>query len=114
MADQENPETTEPEAAAPEAPAEEAAPEAAAADAAPEAAAEEAAPEAPAAVKGLFYGGGFDQLWRQAVGAFAVLAYSFIVTTILALILKFTIGIRTSEAAEVEGLDVALHGESIQ
>ena len=30
--------------------------------------------EAPAAVDGLFYGGGFDQLWRQAVGAFAVLA----------------------------------------
>src|SRR6185437_11838591 len=28
-----------------------------------------AAPEAPAAVTGLFYGGGFDQLWRQAVGA---------------------------------------------
>ncbi len=53
-----------------------------------------AAPEAPAAVKGLFYGGGFDQLWRQAVGAFAVLGYSFIVTTILALILKYTIGLR--------------------
>ena len=32
-----------------------------------------AAPEAPAAVTGLFYGGGFDQLWRQAVGAVAVL-----------------------------------------
>jgi small subunit ribosomal protein S17 len=48
MADQENPETTEPDAAAPEAAAEEAAPEAAAADPAPEAAAEEAAPEAPA------------------------------------------------------------------
>jgi small subunit ribosomal protein S17 len=49
MADQENPETTEPDAAPPEAAAEEAAPEAAAADAVPEAAAEEAAPAAPAA-----------------------------------------------------------------
>ncbi|MBW8710010.1 MAG: ammonium transporter, partial [Mycobacterium sp.] len=38
-----------------------------------------AAPEAPAAVAGLFYGGGFDQLWRQAVGAFAVFGYSAIV-----------------------------------
>ena len=28
---------------------------------------------APAGVDGLFYGGGLDQLWRQAVGAFAVL-----------------------------------------
>ena len=48
MADQENPETTEPDAAAPAA-AEEPAPEAAAADAVPEAAAEEPAAAAPAA-----------------------------------------------------------------
>jgi Amt family ammonium transporter len=71
-----------------------------------------AAPEAPAAVKGLFYGGGFDQLWRQAVGAFAVLAYSFIVTTILALILKFTIGLRLGEEDEAGGIDEAEHAET--
>ncbi|MGH3645122.1 MAG: ammonium transporter, partial [Mycobacterium sp.] len=35
-----------------------------------------AAPETGAGVTGLFYGGGFDQLWRQAVGAGAVLLYS--------------------------------------
>ena len=45
-------------------------------------------------VDGLFYGGGFDQLGKQAVGAFAVLVYSFVVTTILALIMKYTIGCR--------------------
>ena len=50
--------------------------------------------------KGLFYGGGFDQLWRQAVGAFAVLCYSVIVTTILALILKYTIGLRLDAEEE--------------
>ena len=44
--------------------------------------------------KGLFYGGGWSQLERQAVGAFAVLFYSGIVTLILALILKYTIGLR--------------------
>ncbi len=71
-----------------------------------------ATPQAPAAVKGLFYGGGFDQLWRQAVGAFAVLAYSFIVTTILALILKFTIGLRLGEEDEVGGIDEAEHAET--
>jgi Amt family ammonium transporter len=71
-----------------------------------------AAPEAPAAVKGLFYGGGFDQLWRQAIGAFAVLAYSFIVTTILALILKYTIGLRLGEEDEVNGIDEAEHAET--
>ena len=30
-------------------------------------------PRSPTSVNGLFYGGGVDQLWRQAVGAFAVL-----------------------------------------
>jgi Amt family ammonium transporter len=71
-----------------------------------------AAPEAPAAVKGLFYGGGFDQLWRQAVGAFAVLFYSFIVTTILAYILKFTLGLRLDEEDEANGIDEAEHAET--
>ena len=68
--------------------------------------------EAPAAVQGLFYGGGLDQLWRQAVGAFAVLAYSFIVTTILAYILKFTIGLRLDEEDEVNGIDESEHAET--
>jgi Amt family ammonium transporter len=61
---------------------------------------------------GLFYGGGVDQLWRQAVGAFAVLFYSFIVTTILAYILKFTIGLRLDEEAEASGIDEAQHAET--
>ena len=38
---------------------------------------------APAGVNGLFYGGGFDQLWRQAVGAFAVLFFSLILTLLI-------------------------------
>jgi Amt family ammonium transporter len=71
-----------------------------------------AAPEAPAAVKGLFYGGGFDQLWRQAVGAFSVLAYSAVVTTILALIVKYTIGLRLNEEDEASGIDEAEHAET--
>jgi ammonium transporter, Amt family len=71
-----------------------------------------AAPEAPAAVAGLFYGGGFDQLWRQAVGAFAVFGYSAIVTAILALIVKYTIGLRISEEDESSGIDEAEHAET--
>jgi Amt family ammonium transporter len=71
-----------------------------------------AAPEAPAAVAGLFYGGGFDQLWRQAVGAFAVLIYSFVVTTILAYLLKFTLGLRLDEEDEANGIDEAEHAET--
>jgi Amt family ammonium transporter len=68
--------------------------------------------EAPAAVSGLFYGGGFEQLWRQAVGAFAVLGYSAIVTAILALIVKYTIGLRLDREDEASGIDEAEHAES--
>jgi Amt family ammonium transporter len=68
--------------------------------------------EAPAAVDGLFYGGGVEQLWRQAVGAFAVLGYSAIVTAILALLVKFTIGLRLDREAEADGVDEAEHAET--
>ncbi len=71
-----------------------------------------AAPEAPAAVAGLFYGGGTDQLWRQAVGAFAVLGYSGVVTAILALLVKYTIGLRLDREGEAAGIDEAEHAET--
>src|ERR1700761_2134132 len=62
--------------------------------------------------KGLFYGGGWSQLERQAVGAFSVLFYSFLVTLILAFILKFTIGIRLGDEEEAGGIDEAEHAET--
>lgn len=68
--------------------------------------------EAPAAVDGLFYGGGTEQLWRQAVGAFAVLGYSAVVTAILALLIKYTIGLRLDREAEATGIDEAQHAET--
>ncbi|WP_406689033.1 ammonium transporter [Saccharopolyspora sp. ID03-671] len=71
-----------------------------------------ASAEAPAGVAGLFYGGGVDQLWRQAVGAFAVLIYSFVLSLILALIVKATIGFRLSEEDEAEGIDETEHAET--
>ena len=68
--------------------------------------------EAPAAVDGLFYGGGAEQLGRQAVGAFAVLGYTAVVTAILALIVKFTVGLRLDREAEAAGIDEAEHAET--
>jgi ammonium transporter, Amt family len=65
-----------------------------------------------AGVDGLFYGGGVDQLWRQAVGAFAVLFYSFVVTLVLGFIIAKTMGFRLSEEDEVEGIDGVEHAES--
>jgi len=71
-----------------------------------------AAPEAPAAVKGLLYGGGFDQLWRQAVGVGAVLVYSMVGTAIIAYALKYTIGLRVKDEDEMLGIDESQHAES--
>ncbi|WP_445170566.1 ammonium transporter [Mycolicibacterium sp. Dal123E01] len=71
-----------------------------------------ATPEAGAKVTGLFYGGGFDQLWRQAVGAGAVLVYSAVGTAILALIVKYTIGLRLDREDEAAGIDEAEHAET--
>lgn len=68
--------------------------------------------DSPAGVDGLFYGGGVDQLWRQAVGAGAVLVYSGIITTIIALLLKVTIGLRVSEEDEATGIDETEHAET--
>ena len=69
-------------------------------------------PESPAGVAGLFYGGGLDQLWRQAVGAFAVMIYAFVVSYLIALLIKKTIGWRISPADELSGIDLAEHSEA--
>ncbi|QUH04511.1 ammonium transporter [Saccharopolyspora erythraea] len=67
---------------------------------------------APAGVAGLFYGGGLDQLWRQAVGAAAVLVYSFVLSLVIALVVKLVVGFRLSEQDEVEGIDETEHAET--
>ena len=61
---------------------------------------------------GLFYGGGLNQLWRQAVAAFAVMIYSFVLAYIIGWIINKTIGFRVSEEAELTGIDEAEHAES--
>ncbi|MER5374555.1 ammonium transporter [Streptomyces sp. NPDC002553] len=63
-------------------------------------------------VKGLFYGGGLDQLWKQCAGVFAVLAYSLIASAILAFLLDKTIGMRVPEDDEIAGIDQAEHAET--
>jgi len=61
---------------------------------------------------GLLYGGGAGLLGVQAVGALAVMAYSFAVTLILALVLKAVVGLRVSQDDEVSGIDLAVHAET--
>ena len=61
---------------------------------------------------GLFYGGGAEQLVIQVVIALAAVVVSGLVTLVLGLALKATLGWRISEEAEVAGIDVAVHGET--
>ena len=65
-----------------------------------------------AGVDGLFYGGGLDQLWRQVVGALAVLVFSFVVTYVIGTIIQRTMGFRITEEAEVAGIDSVEHAET--
>ena len=67
---------------------------------------------APAGVDGLLYGGGAGQLGKQAVAAGAVMAYSFVVTLLIAGALKATMGLRVSPEEERAGVDLTIHGES--
>ena len=58
--------------------------------------------------------GNFAQLPIQAYGVMATIVWSGAVTFILMVLLRLTIGVRVPESAEVEGLDLALHGETVQ
>ena len=62
--------------------------------------------------KGLFYGGGTDQLVSQIIGVVSVAAFVFATTWVLFTVLKATVGLRVDEQEEIEGLDVHEHGFS--
>jgi Amt family ammonium transporter len=61
---------------------------------------------------GLLLGGGPDLLGRQAIAAGAVMTYSFVVTLIIAFVIKATIGLRATEEAEITGIDQTVHAET--
>jgi Amt family ammonium transporter len=61
---------------------------------------------------GLFFGGGFGQLWAQLVGVLTVGAYSFGVSLLAFGAIKAVMGLRVSAEEEIEGLDVGEHGNS--
>ena len=60
---------------------------------------------------GLFLGGGFEQLAVQAIAAFGVLIYSFVVAWILGFAIEKTIGFRIKNEDELAGVDTSVHGE---
>ncbi|MEY2477751.1 MAG: ammonium transporter, Amt family [Actinomycetota bacterium] len=60
---------------------------------------------------GMFFGGGSDLLMDQLVAVGATLVYSGVISLVLALVIKATIGLRADPDEEDEGLDISQHAE---
>jgi Amt family ammonium transporter len=54
------------------------------------------------------------QMMLQFEDVAATFIYCAVVTFLILLVIKYTIGLRVSEEVEVEGLDINLHGETVQ
>ncbi|MFP5320093.1 MAG: ammonium transporter [Acidimicrobiia bacterium] len=65
-----------------------------------------------AAADGLLFGGGAGLLGKQFVAAGATIAWSGIVSLILAKVIDATIGLRVTPEQEAEGLDLSQHAEN--
>ena len=61
-------------------------------------------------ITGLFYGGGFAQLGKQALGILCVAAWTVVCMIIVFTIIKKTIGLRVTKEEEMKGLDICEHG----
>jgi Amt family ammonium transporter len=57
--------------------------------------------------------GGMAQFILQCEGVASTLVYSGVMTFIILMVLKFTIGLRVTGEEEREGLDIVLHGEQV-
>ncbi|UOQ60435.1 ammonium transporter [Leucobacter rhizosphaerae] len=60
---------------------------------------------------GLFVGGNGGLLLVQAISVFGVMIYSFVVSLIIALVVKMLTGLRVPTQVEEEGIDTFAHGE---
>jgi len=61
---------------------------------------------------GVFHDGGWELFGEQALANGATIVYSFVMTTLIMLVLKYTIGVRVSDDVEASGLDLAQHAET--
>ena len=61
---------------------------------------------------GLFTGGDAGQLIVQAIAAFGVLIFSFVVALVIGLAIEKTIGFRVKSEDEIAGVDLVVHGEA--
>ena len=68
--------------------------------------------EGAGGVNGLLYGGGFGSLADQTLGVLVAVVFSGVLTTVIALAIKYTMGLRLDAEDEVNGIDLAAHGET--
>lgn len=61
-------------------------------------------------VTGLFYGGGFAQLGKQALGIVTIVAWTVVCMIIVFTLIKKTVGLRVTKDEEMKGLDICEHG----
>jgi ammonium transporter, Amt family len=66
--------------------------------------------DASVVVKGLFYGGGTQQLIAQAIGSAAIVSSTLVASIVLMYAVKATGTLRVSKEGEMEGLDLHEHG----
>ena len=60
---------------------------------------------------GIVYGAGPTQLLVQAIAAFSVLLYSFVLAFVIGFIIEKTVGFRVKNEDEIAGVDLVVHGE---
>ena len=61
---------------------------------------------------GLFTGGDAGQLIVQAIAAFGVLIYSFVLALVIGFAIEKTVGFRVKSEDEIAGVDAVVHGEA--
>ena len=69
--------------------------------------------EAIGGTPGVFEGN-TGQLWTQFVGILVTIVWSAVATFVILKIVQMLIGLRVDDEAEIEGLDINLHGEVVQ
>jgi Amt family ammonium transporter len=66
----------------------------------------------PSGLNGIFYGGNAALLGHQCMAALFTIVWTGVLTTVIGLAIKYTIGWRIKEDEEIDGIDFAEHGES--
>jgi Amt family ammonium transporter len=69
-------------------------------------------PDAPAEHAGIFFGGGWDMLWREPVAIVVTVGFSFCATYAIAWLMNKVHPIRITAKDEHLGIDVAVHDEA--